>query len=427
MTTMKTNKILIIVFCFITLYSNAQSPDSVSNTHRVFQFSFCYPIGTNGIESYKYTNSLSYNVLAGYNKGVKGIEIGCFANTITHNVQGLQIAGFSNVVLGSTHACQIAGFSNVTKKKCNGVQIAGFSNIVTDSVQCVQISGFSNVVSGNLQGVGISGFSNLVLDSLQGIQIAGFSNVVKGTTTGGQLSGFSNVSLHSLQGFQIAGFSNIVADSVQGIQLAGFSNVSLGAMQGIQISGGINIAQTVTGVQLGFINISDTVAGGIPIGYFSYVRKGYHAIDVSVDASQHIQASFSTGVAPFYNIFAAGMYLNSPQAIATIGYGIGTMKRIHTKFDVSAELLSQTFITNTWYVDYSYSLHTASLQCIYGFTDNVKIFGGLQYNVFTTYGSPAEQSHVIDDILSYKPYTLNYSTHSVSMYPGAKLGVRISY
>lgn len=416
------------VLCFgMYFIGNAQTSDSVSNTHRLFQLSLCYPVGTNGVESYKYTNSLSYNALLGYNKGVKGVEIGCFANTVTNDVQGLQIAGFSNVVLGSSQACQIAGFSNVTKKYSRGIQIAGFSNIVTDSSKSVHLAGCSNVIIGALKGVSISGFSNVVLDTLQGMQIAGFSNVVKGSVSGGQIAGFANVSNNSVQGFQIAGFANVCSDSVQGIQLAGFSNISTSKLQGIQISGGVNLAQTLHGVQLGIVNISDSIAGGIPIGFFSYARNGYHAVDISADASQHIQISFSTGVPAFYNVFSAGMYINTANPIATVGYGVGTMKRINDKFDVAAELLSQSLITNTWYVDYSYSLHTASLQCVYGFTDKIKVFGGLQYNVFTAYGSPAEQSHLIDDILSYKPYTLNYSTHSVSMYPGAKLGLRITY
>lgn len=425
--TMKILGVAMLLCCSMQAIVQAQSTDSVFNSHRVFQVSLCYPVGTNGVDSYKYTNSLSYNALLGYNKGVKGVEIGCFANTVTNDVQGLQIAGFSNVVLGNTYACQIAGFSNVTKKHARGIQIAGCSNVVTDSSKSVHIAGCSNVITGNLQGVSISGFSNVSLDTLQGIQIAGFSNVVKGAVSGGQIAGFSNVTCNSLQGFQIAGFSNVCTDSVQGIQLAGFSNISTSKLQGIQISGGVNLAQTLHGVQLGIVNISDSIAGGVPIGYFSYARNGYHAIDISADASQHIQVSFSTGVPVFYNVFSAGMYINTPTPIATVGYGVGTMKQINDKFDVAAELLSQSLITNTWYVDYSYSLHTASLQCVYGFTEKIKVFGGLQYNVFTTYGSPAEQSHLIDDILSYKPYTLNYSTHSVSMYPGAKLGLRITF
>ena len=125
---MKTISILSALFF---TFSALAGPDSLkiqkadSSAYFPIQVSFLPGIGTNGTESGNFKNNLSLNIIAGYNGGVEGLELGLFSNTIKNDVQGIQIAGFSNQVLGKTEGIQAAGFSNFSKSNSNSVQLAG--------------------------------------------------------------------------------------------------------------------------------------------------------------------------------------------------------------------------------------------------------------------------------------------------------------
>ena len=42
------------------------------------QVTFITPLGTNGIDAYKYTNRFSFNVFAGVSGGTRGLEFGIY-------------------------------------------------------------------------------------------------------------------------------------------------------------------------------------------------------------------------------------------------------------------------------------------------------------------------------------------------------------
>ncbi|MEZ4722464.1 MAG: hypothetical protein R2813_11385, partial [Flavobacteriales bacterium] len=83
------------------------------------QFSFLPSIGTNFISSGYKTNAFSLNVLAGYNAGVTGAEIGGLANIIREDVNGIQIGGLANVVGGKVSGVQIGGLFNNVRGSVN--------------------------------------------------------------------------------------------------------------------------------------------------------------------------------------------------------------------------------------------------------------------------------------------------------------------
>ncbi|WP_027002636.1 hypothetical protein [Hugenholtzia roseola] len=204
--------------------ANQNALDSLPTTaqtsakERPFQFSFFYPLATNGVESPQYTNRFSLNLLYGRNGGVKGFEAGAFVNTLRDSLQGFQAASFTNVVSGSSKAFQAAGFLNVVKGSQNGFQAAGFANIVGQNVKGLQAAGFLNIAGG---------------DSLQGFQAAGFMNKAK-YVRGVQASGFINIA-KKVKGSQI-GFINI-ADSVSGVAI-GFINIIKNGYTRFEVSTG---------------------------------------------------------------------------------------------------------------------------------------------------------------------------------------------
>lgn len=287
-----------------------------------YQITFIPPMGTNGQMSKEMTNHLSLNIVAGYNGGLEGLEIGGFANVLKSDAQGTQVAGFANVVMGELHGIQIAGFGNIVEERSKGIQIAGFTNQSKLSSKVIQIGGFSNQLTGSTKGGQVAGFANYTADSLEGIQIAGFGNHAGGSS----------------KGMQIGGFMNNSAD-IKGMQIAGFANVSKN-IKGGQISGFLNKADTVDGLQIGFINLADTFTSGIPIGFFSNVSNGYRSFSFGVNEMQQISGDFHIGVPQFYNIFSLAISPIPGSESWAYGYGIGSKILNRTKSNIAIEGLA---------------------------------------------------------------------------------------
>lgn len=310
---------------------------------RSAQISFLPGMGSNRQLGGMVENNISLNILAGYSGAVNGLEIGGLVNVTRQNVNGAQIAGLGNITGGVVSGFQLGGFFNNNRGNINGVQVAGFYNLVLDTVKGIQIAGFTNVLHGKMDGIQISGFSNVTTQDVDGVQLTGFSNVAIGNVDmiqvagfsnygknvgGGQISGFGNMALGSVGGGQLSGFMNIAGSDIGGWQAAGFMNVAGGQVKGGQLAGFINVAKTVKGLQLAPFNFADS-SSGISIGFFSFVRTGYHALGYTYNETFPMAFSFKTGVDKFYNIFSYS--INTNENIVGLGYGLGTLKRFKNK------------------------------------------------------------------------------------------------
>lgn len=340
------------------------------------------------------TNNLSLNILAGYTGAVDGVEIGGGVNIVQNDVKGAQLAGFGNIVGKDTRGAQLAGFFNVNNGSVTGAQIAGFQNTLNGEMHGAQISGFNNVTTQNVDGIQATGFVNVAFKDVNmaqlsgfvnygrnigGLQATGFVNLATGNVEAAQLAGFVNMSrdvnglqaagfvnlangdigaaqlagfvnyCDSVTGAQLAGFVNFArlnvtavqgagfvnyGTSVNGAQLAGFTNICMYENKGVQISGFFNYAHTLNGLQLAFVNLSDTVESGVPIGFFSFVRRGYHVIEFSSDESFYSNVSFKTGVKKFYNVFKMGRG-NANSTHFT--YGLGYLKQFDRRHSLNLD------------------------------------------------------------------------------------------
>ena len=407
------------------VHLSAQTADSSGGSlQRPFQFSFVSPMGTNGMESAKCTNNFSFNILAGYAGGLNGFELGGFSNLILHDAKGTQIAGFCNTVLGETRGGQISGFSNVSKKSLVGVQIAGFSNVVVDYADAIQISGFSNVVKGSTRGAQLSGFMNYSNGDSKVAQIAGFSNVTRGSVEGAQISGFTNYADGDSKVIQIAGFANNTRGSVEGAQISGFSNVCSRNITGVQISGFLNVAKKVTGSQISFINISDTIENGIALGFLSFVKKGYHTLELGGDETLYGQLSFKMGTEKFYNILSIGAKQKGNDFFWGWGYGVGTMLNVSPKLNINVDLIGYHINEDYLWTNKINMLNKLKLNVSYRLTDKIAVYGGPTYNVFVTNRYDSEGAEVNPTLAPWTTYSKARFNTLVQMYPGFTAGIR---
>lgn len=325
---------------------------------RTAQISLIPKIGTNTKMSGSVENAFSLNVFVGYSAGVSIMEIGGLVNINKRHVTGFQAAGLSNIVGGRTKGVQLAGLSNNNRGSLTGLQAAGISNMVVDTIRGVQLAGISNILQGGMKGWQMAGISNVTTKNVDGLQMAGISNFARGDVLLMQAAGIINMG-RNVKGLQLAGIINAATGKVGGAQLAGIGNfskeVNAGQVSGIvniatkkvggaQIAGILNYGKEIKGSQIGFINLSDTVTG-IPIGFISFVRKGYRRVELSANEILYANLTLKTGVQKFHNIFTAGLIPNDTIRTWSFGYGFGIEGNISKKFlhsyDLTANWISE--------------------------------------------------------------------------------------
>lgn len=215
----------------------------------------------------------------------------------------------------------LGGFSGGTNK----AELGGLFNINKGDVKSVQLAGLFNQVGGKVKGLQMAGLINLALDSVDAVQAAGLVNF----TTG------------NVNGLQLAGLMNMTTSNIQGTQVAGLVNYTHRDVTGAQVSGILNIARNVVGSQVGLFNYSDSISG-VPFGLISFVRKGYHKVEIGTDEVLPINISLRTGTRSFYNMIFAGVRPEQADSVTwAFGYGIGTSPRLGMKTFLNIELSSE--------------------------------------------------------------------------------------
>ncbi len=271
------------------------------------------------------------------NHDIEGVQLAALANVSNCNLNGLQLSLLSNYNRSNLRGAQITIFSNVSTGDLNGVQLAAYSNVTNGSLTGVQVSSFSNVALGNTSGAQISGFMNFAHGDMELVQSAGLLNVAK-TVYGVQIAGYVNIASVEAQGVQMAGYFNY-APKASGVQLAGLSNFAAKENAGVQLSAFFNYAGHNKGSQLSLINYADS-SSGVPFGFFSFVKKGYHVLEISGTETFFANAAFKTGVKRFYNIFETGFGEDDVQ----FGYGIGTTIPLSPKLDINLDLTASRVV-----------------------------------------------------------------------------------
>ena len=274
-----------------------------------------------------------------HNSNNSGVQLSGIAS-ISQQLHGTQISGIANYGCGRVSAIQLAGVVNVLKGTVVGAQISDAVN-VADTVKGVQLGSVVNITHQSLTGAQVSGILNMAKGDSAICQVAGVANVQRGTINGAQVAGVANQST-LIKGSQIAGVTNL-ARKVSGTQCAGIYNQA-DTLMGVQVAGVVNRAKLLSGFQIGLVNLADS-GNGMAVGLFSYIKKGYHRIEVSSDELMSTGIAFRSGHKKLHNIISAGVHLDGLQRpIWSIGYGFGSSWGVSQKMDVDLELHSKSII-----------------------------------------------------------------------------------
>lgn len=404
---------------------------------RPVQISLIPKIGTNTKMSGSIENAFSLNVFAGYSAGVRVMEIGGFANINKRHVTGFQAAGLSNIVGGRTRGVQIAGLSNNNRGSLHGLQAAGISNMVVDTIRGVQLAGISNILQGGMKGFQIAGISNVTTKNVDGVQLSGISNYAKGdvmvmqasgiinigrNVKGVQLAGIVNSSTAKVGGAQLAGIGNY-AQEVNAGQLAGIINIATKKVRGAQIAGIVNYGKEIKGSQLALFNISDTVSG-LPIGFISFVRKGYRRVELSANEILYANLTLKTGVHKFYNIFTVGLVPSDSITNWGFGYGFGFEKTNGKRF-----LHSYDFVAN-WISEKDKPFGTLNLlnklkiNFAYRFGRRSSVYLGPSINFHLSEWVDNDTGEFLTNIAPYTINTTVFGDTQMQIWVGGQFGFR---
>jgi hypothetical protein len=287
-----------------------------------------------------------------------------------------------------------------------GLEFAGFGSIEKNYVKGFQFSGFFNLV-GNPGAIN-NGYS------LQGGQFAGFLNVSGGNSRGVQSAGFLNVT-KNIQGAQLAGFMNI-ADNVKGVQVAGF----------------LNRAKFVKGSQIGIINVADTLTG-VPIGLFSYVKKGgYRRLELFYADDFEANAIYKIGVHKYYNFLGLSAQLDGKKRWA-YGAGFGAEWKPARRFHINTDIASYYVVEDSYenfpdglFDNYEVNLlNKFRLLATVQLTKRLAIFGGPVYNVFVSRYQDTGETEVGSQLVTNTFYNRTAANGTnVKMWVGFNAGIR---
>lgn len=383
----------ILVLTFLSCICNLLYSQNDSLNSRITQVSFFYPIGTNGIESTKYTNHFSFNVLYGLNGGLNGVEFGGLVNSNIGHVQG----------------AQFAGIANVNAAAANGVIAAGIGNFIADSSNSICLAGIANVTGSNVLG----------------LQLAGITNTVNGDVSGGQIAGIANASHGEFKGIQAAGITNVNTGKFKGAQVAGISNFNGGDLQGAQI-GLINRAKKVKGFQLGLINISNEFEKGVPLGLISFVRKGYHAIELSGGETVYGNLNLKLGVDKLYTIYKFGFASHGSSQFLTYGFGVGTKVALSEKMNLSIDGSGNNIVHQNLNPNLDL-LGKVDLNFRYDLGDHFDVFVGPSFNVYLSQHDLETEKSALN--VPYSLFTHNWGNGEgqTYMWIGANAGLSVKF
>ena len=142
-----------------------------------------------------------------------------------------------------------------------------------------------------------------VQDTARIVQLGVLSSLAASGVRGVQVSGLSSLSAGWLRGLQLSGVNNLAGGVERGVQAAALLNVSQGHMRGVQLAA-YNYADTLSGVQLGAINIAPQRAGGWQVGIvnISHDTLGHKIGLFNVNPASKIDFLFFGGTESKFNV-----------------------------------------------------------------------------------------------------------------------------
>jgi len=196
-------------------------------------------------------------------------------------------------------------------------------------------------------------------------------------------------------------------------------------MKGLQATGFVNVARSVEGVQLGILNIADSVKKSAQIGILSINRNGINRMEILASETFYGQARLKLGIPKFYNIFSIDSRLDDQGFIWGLGYGFGSSFELSQKLDLSIDATSFLMSDGAFFTTDLNSLNRITSGVTWKLSDKLGLYAGGSLNVALSgiYDDDSEQFK--SRIAPYSNYTEVVGNTQVKVYPGFNIGLSI--
>jgi hypothetical protein len=160
----------------------------------------------------------------------------------------------------------------------------------------------------------------------------------------------------------------------------------------------------VRGLQIGLINISDTVSG-VPIGLINIVKRGYNKFEIYAGEILHGNFQLKLGANRFYNIFHVGARVppGNGSYVWGLGYGIGRVSRMSKKSTMNLELMAIHISENEGWTNKLNSIGQFRLLWNHQIGKSVSFFIGPTANAMVSQFRNPETGEIRSPVV---PYTL---------------------
>ena len=239
---------------------------------------------------------------------------------------------------------------------------------------------------------------------------------------GVQLAGIVNASTGKVGGAQLSGIGNYEQEVNTG-QLSGIFNIATKKVRGAQIAGIVNYGKEIKGSQLALFNISDTVSG-LPIGFISFVRRGYRRVELSANEVLYANLSFKTGVHKLYNIFTAGLIPNDTITTWGFGYGFGFEKSNGKRFLHSYDFVANWISEQDKPFEILNLLNKLEINFAYRFGKRASVFLGPSINFHLSEWINDDTGEFQTNIAPYTIYTTVFGDTQMQIWVGGQFGFR---
>jgi hypothetical protein len=310
--------------------------------------------------------------------------------------------GISHVGIDSIriHSVDIGPFANVERLK--GMQLGFLTANVYKEAEGVN-AGILAATSKYAEGLQISGVGNLVFSEMKGVQMSSVLNAAK-HLHGVQVATFSNVAGEDVRGAQLSGIANIAVSVSKGVQMASIFNMCVNNMHGWQLAN-FNVADTLSGSQIGIFNMCSHHPHGVQIGIINYSRDTVaHKIGlVNVNPKTRIQMMIYGGTCTkanvavrfrnrsTYNVIGLGThYMGLDKKFSgALFYRVGQYFHLASRWTVSGDVgyyHIETFRENSDAAPERMMSIQARVNLDYQLTSKLGMFGSVGYGDTRKYG-----------------------------------------
>jgi hypothetical protein len=313
-----------------------------------------------------------------------------------------------NLLVGSSyaiHGVEMGWIMNLTEYRVLGYQSAGIGNILNGRLVGAQSAGVFNINRGEFRGAQGAGVFNIGGGPLYGFQAAGVFNILDGPVTGAQAAGVFNRA-QTVSGAQV-GLVN-VCDELRGTQV-GLVNIATGEARGVQV-GLVNISQRLHGLPVGLLNIVDRGEFHFS-GWYSEDNLGYLGLQM-IGGFGYTLLYWGTELSQA-SLFAAGVGLGLHLPLGR--FFVDTDLSVAHAFEGPVQSWGDGFLTSPLAPVFPVLRLTAGVR-LFG---PLALFGGMSFLGHVPGGTPATPLH------SGNPIDLAMGSGHLLLYPKLVVGLRL--